>query len=133
MPVGVGTSSERQSCVYTAGSGALAILEVLQYAQESDIRLFSTLTLEVPDTKPVQQVSVNSLPANWRQYPYPEATKQIGQRWVEQNKALLLQIPSAVYRDESNWLMNPQHSAAAPIRIVSVKPFAFSERLFRRG
>lgn len=117
--------------VYTAQSGALAILEVLQYAQEADIRLFSMLTLDVADTKLVQRVSGESLPSNWRQYPYPEATRLIGERWIEQGEALLLQVPSAVYPDESNWLINPQHPEAATVRIVSVKPFAFSERLFR--
>ena len=119
--------------VYTAQSGSLAILEVLQYAQETDIRQFSMLTLEVPDTVSIQQVSLESLPPDWRQYPYPEATRQIGQRWIEQGEALLLQVPSAVYPEESNWLINPQHPETTTIRIVSVKPFSFSERLFRKS
>ena len=118
--------------VYTAQSGALAILEVLQYAQEADIRLFSMLTLDVPDTALIQRVSLDGLPADWLQYPYLEATRLIGQRWMEKVEALLLQVPSAVYPDESNWLINPQHPEVATIRIVSVKPFTFSERLFRR-
>lgn len=45
--------------IYTAQSGALAILEVLQYAQESDIRLFFVLTIDVPDSELVQQVLVS--------------------------------------------------------------------------
>jgi RES domain-containing protein len=117
--------------IYTAQNGSLAVLEVLQYIEVADVRKFSMLTLEVPDDAPIQRVSLISLPNHWQAFPYPEETRIIGRQWADDGQTLLLEVPSAVYPDESNWLINPLHSMASQIRIVSVKPFVFSDRLFR--
>ena len=117
--------------VYTAENGALAILEVLQYANIDDIYSFSMLTIEVPDNATVQSVSVSDLSVGWHQYPHLEETKEIGRVWFDQRKALILRVPSAIYPSETNWLINPQHPDAEQIRIVSVIPFLFSGRLFK--
>ena len=119
--------------IYTAENGALAILEVLQYADISDIHSFSVLTIYIPDNVVIQKVLLNTLPTGWNQYPHLSATREIGQQWIDKGEALLLQVPSAVYPDETNWLINPQHSDAKYIQIVSTKPFLFSDRLFKRG
>lgn len=117
--------------VYTAENGSLVVLEVLQYADISDIHSFSMLTVEVPDDVAIQRISLITLPDDWHQYPHLTHTKEFGQQWIEQEKALLLQVPSAVYPDETNWLINPHHPDAKRIQLVSVKPFVFSDRLFR--
>jgi RES domain-containing protein len=117
--------------VYTAENGALAILEVLQYADISDIHSFSMLTIDVPDTIVIQQIPLPTLPTGWQHYPHLIETKELGQQWIDQGKTLLLQVPSAVYPEETNWLINPQHPDAKRIQLVSVKPFIFSDRLFK--
>ncbi|TAE22515.1 MAG: RES domain-containing protein [Cytophagales bacterium] len=117
--------------VYSAQTGSLAVLEVLQYVDVTDIRKFSMLTIDVPDEAHMQRVSLARLPDNWQNFPYPNETKEIGRLWLEKGESLLLEVPSAVYPDESNWLINPLHSMADQVRIVSVKPFVFSDRLFR--
>jgi RES domain-containing protein len=117
--------------VYTAESGSLAILEVLQYAEVKDIYNFSMLIISIPDNVQVQRVTLAELPDNWLQYPHPDATKDIGQKWIDEGIALLLEVPSAVYPNESNFLINPFHTDAKHIRMISVEPFLFSERLFK--
>ena len=117
--------------VYTAENGALAILEVLQYADINDIYSFSMLTIEVPNNVTVQTISVSDLSVGWHQYPHLEETKEMGRIWFSQREALILRVPSAVYSNETNWLINPQHPDAEQIRIVSVRPFLFNARLFR--
>ena len=82
--------------LYTAESGALAILEVLQYTDVHDIRNFSMLVLEAPDAAPIQQIEWQALPPGWNQFPYPASTQELGQRWLEAGNALLLRVPSAV-------------------------------------
>jgi RES domain-containing protein len=117
--------------VYSVQSGSLAVLEVLQYVEISDIRKFSILTIDVPDDLTVQNIPLAELPENWRDFPYPNETKELGRLWAERGEALLLEVPSAVYPDESNWLINPLHPMASRIRVVAVKPFVFNDRLFR--
>lgn len=48
--------------LYMAESGALAILEVLQYAHVQDMRNFSMLVLEAPDDASIQQIELQTLP-----------------------------------------------------------------------
>lgn len=118
--------------VYTAQSGSLAILEVLQYVNPADLRSFSMLTIHVPDDVSVTRITPAALPDHWQRYPYPATTKDIGSEWAAKQESLLLAVPSAVYPDEYNYLINPQHTAINQLRIVSVKPFVFNERLFGR-
>lgn len=88
------------------------------------------LVIEVPDDAPVQRVDDSQLPGDWQRFPHPTETKEIGRQWISKGKTLLLEVPSAVYSDESNWLINPLHPMAHLVRIVSVKPFVFSDRVF---
>lgn len=119
--------------IYTAQSGSLAVLEVLQYVEVSDLRSFSMLTIEVPDEALTQRIDANELPVDWQRFPYPIETKEIGRRWAEEAEVLMLSVPSAVYPDELNWLINPLHPMAHLVRIVSVRPFVFNDRLFRKN
>ncbi len=119
--------------IYTAQNGPLAVLEVLQYIEVTDVHKFSMLTIEVPNDVPIQNVDKNSLPDGWQKFPYPTETKEIGHLWAEAGNTLLLEVPSAVYPDESNWLINPLHPMANSVQIVSVKPFIFNDRLFHRS
>lgn len=117
--------------VYTAESGALAILEVLQYVDVQDIRNFSMLVLDVPDSASIVRIELGRLPRGWNAFPYPASTREIGQRWAEASNELILQVPSAVYPQESNYLLNPLHPDFSAVRILETQPFVFSERLFR--
>ncbi|MCY7358045.1 MAG: RES family NAD+ phosphorylase [Rudanella sp.] len=119
--------------IYTAQNGPLAVLGVLQYIEVTDVHKFSVLIINVPDDALIKRIDRDNLPDNWQQFPYPKKTKAIGRLWIERVTALLLEVPSAVYPDESNWLINPEHSMASTIQIVAVKPFVFNDRLFRRG
>lgn len=121
------------SVIYTAQNGPLAVLEVLQYIEVTDVHKFSMLTIEVPDDALITHIDKNSLPDGWQRFPYPSETKEIGRLWAEKENTLLLEVSSAVYPDESNWLINPLHPMANRIQIVSVKPFIFNDRLFHRG
>lgn len=117
--------------LYTAESGALAILEVLQYADVQDIRNFSMLVLDLPDTASLRRIELNALPPGWNGFPYPSSTQELGQRWAEATSELVLRVPSAVYSQESNYLLNPHHPNFSVVRILEIQPFVFSERLFR--
>ncbi|GAB3641661.1 RES family NAD+ phosphorylase [Spirosoma arcticum] len=118
--------------VYTAQNGSLAVLEVLQYVEISDVRSFSMLTIELPDEAPIQRINGSELPVDWQRFPYSTETKEIGRHWVEEDKALVLIVPSAVYPEESNWLINPLHPMAHFVSVVDVKPFVFNDRLFHK-
>ncbi|WP_273021114.1 RES domain-containing protein [Rheinheimera sp.] len=104
-------NSKGQLCVYTAGSEALAILEVLVHLNNrtalKQYRLFQ-LTLTTDD---ILSLSHNNLPANWQQQPASIDTARIGDDWLAQQASLALAVPSVIAPREQNILLNPAHAA----------------------
>ena len=104
-------NSKGQSCVYTAGSEALAILEILVHlnnrAALKQYRLFQ-LSL---DAEQLLTVSLTNLPQNWRQQPAGADSARIGDDWLAQQASLALAVPSVIAPREQNILLNPAHVA----------------------
>ena len=96
-------------CVYTAGSEALAILEILVHLNNrtalSQYRLFQ-LTIATDD---VLSVSLANLPIGWQQQPASIETARIGDSWLAQNASLALSVPSSIAPRDQNIVLNPQH------------------------
>ena len=91
---------------------------------------YSLATIELPDSM-AQPVTENLLQADWFASPPPEALKEIGDNFVGNMKHLVLPVPSAVMPEEYNYLVNPRHKLAGKIKILSVKPVRFDNRLGR--
>jgi RES domain-containing protein len=106
-------NSKGQLCVYTAGSEALAILEILVHlnnrAALQQYRLFQ-LTI---DTGQLLTVSLANLPDSWRQQPAAADSARIGDNWLQQQASLALAVPSVIAPRENNILLNPTHAAYA--------------------
>ena len=103
-------NSKDQLCVYTAGSEALAILEILVHLNNrtalKQYRLFQlTIAAEA-----VLSVSPANLPLSWQQQPASIDTARIGDSWLAQQASLALSVPSVIAPRENNILLNPQHS-----------------------
>ncbi|SEH75383.1 RES domain-containing protein [Rheinheimera pacifica] len=103
-------NSKGQLCVYTAGSEALAILEILVHLNNrtalKQYRLFQlTIAAEA-----VLSVSPANLPQSWQQQPASIDTARIGDSWLVQQASLALSVPSVIAPRENNILLNPQHS-----------------------
>lgn len=103
-------NSKGQLCVYTAGSEALAILEILVHLNNrtalKQYRLFQlTIAAEA-----VLSVSPANLPQSWQQQPASIDTARIGDSWLVQQPSLALSVPSVIAPRENNILLNPQHS-----------------------
>jgi RES domain-containing protein len=118
--------------VYTAGAASLAILERLVNSDPdllpSDLRLTQ---IEIPDDVPVEDWSRRAkLPTRWRAPANMALTRRIGMQWLASNDSAVLRVPSAIVPEESNFLLNPAHSAHPLIRARRSRPFRFDARLF---
>ncbi|HEX7478056.1 MAG TPA: RES family NAD+ phosphorylase [Polyangiales bacterium] len=106
--------------VYCSESRALA-------AMESFVNLDPSLAppelvfiaVDVPDTL-ITAVKIADLPANWRDYPAPDAVKDIGTDWIAKQTSAALVVPSVVMPDERNVVLNPEHTDFGRIKIVSI-------------
>jgi RES domain-containing protein len=86
---------------------------------------------DIPDDLKLEAVDPRKLPKNWRDYPAPEALKDIGARWLEHAATAVLAVPSAVIPSERNYLLNPKHGDFTRIRIEDPIPFAFDSRMWK--
>jgi RES domain-containing protein len=115
--------------VYSAGTRALSILEVLVHTDPDDIpEDLQLLTFEIPDDLPIRGITRDQLPADW-QLPLHSGCQSLGDQWLIASESPILRAPSALVPEELNLLINPLHPGAARIRIVEQRSFEFDERL----
>jgi len=73
------------------------------------------VAVDIPD-RLITSLDANSLPANWRSYPAPEALKDIGGAWLHHRRSAALLVPSALIPQERNMLLNVDHAHFGRIR-----------------
>jgi RES domain-containing protein len=105
--------------IYTAESVALAALEVL--VRLATPKHYFRAIYDVPDSVSMETVAVTDLPANWL-LPHPNSFLiQLGKRWAQERRSLMLQVPSAVVRGEGwNYLINPLHPEISTVSITFI-------------
>lgn len=118
--------------VYAAESLALAALEMLVHI-DPDLAPVDivAISIEVPESIHVEEVTLAQLPRNWRSTPAPKALQEIGTAWVRRASSLVLRVPSSVIPEEHNYLLNPAHSDGPRLKTGQPKPFTFDARLLR--
>ena len=116
--------------VYTSATLSLAVLETLVHV-DSDLLPDDLVTLSagIPDGLAIEMIKDTQLPANWREYPAPEALQVIGAQWVQKGQTAILSVPSAVTPGERNYLLNPAHADFAKIKWSRPSPFKWDLRL----
>lgn len=118
--------------VYTSTSLSLAALEYLVHLEPllapDDLVAMET---DLPDDAGLgARVEPSQFPPGaWREYPAPEWQAELGDLWIEDGTFLWLGVPSAIVPEEHNVLVNPHHARMKDVRVVSMRPFAFDERL----
>jgi RES domain-containing protein len=118
--------------VYSAGSRSLAILETLTRL-ESIVPLPAFVIVTVRfDPSLVERLEPGDLGANWRVQPPSPVTQVLGDAWVESGRSAVLEVPSVVVPEESNFLINPAHPDFRKIRFGRPQPLELDPRLVRQ-
>ncbi|MBB3105022.1 RES domain-containing protein [Azomonas macrocytogenes] len=65
------------------------------------------IRIELPDSVPLADSPI--LPEHWKSG--PQATRIIGDHFLDERSALLLPVPSAIIPCTTNYLFNPAHFA----------------------
>jgi RES domain-containing protein len=96
-----------------AASRSLASLEVI--AHHSHIPdLYQIIAVEVPDDLAVESVdSAAQLPRGWQTN--EASTAAVGTEWADSLRTPVLRVPSAIFPDEWNYVLNPLHADFARI------------------
>jgi len=115
-----------RSCVYTAKSRALAVLEMLVHLCGRGRGLpYRLLTVEIPDDSILR---ARFLPGSWNRTPPGEASQSIGGDWLEAGRSVAMEVPSAIIPAESNFLLNPLASGFHRVAVVDNRRFQLDLR-----
>ena len=114
--------------VYTASTVSLATLELLVRLDNPHIYPLSIIPCYFHEVL-VESVDRRLLPLNWRHSPPRHETQEIGNAWLLSRSSVVLEVPSAVTPDESNYLLNPEHPDFATVDIGEPRPFIPDYRL----
>lgn len=129
--VGGRFNSPGLAVVYCADSLALALLEmtvhVPTYKALEGLIYFKISFSE----NMVETISLRQLPKNWRTTPAPRSTKILGDEWLRSGRSVILQIPSVVLPESSNFLLNPLHPRFVEIQVSEPKPVVIDPRLIK--
>ena len=115
--------------VYTAQSGALALLEAVVHIGKVPASGYCMATIDIPDDS-ISSFPLEKLPSDWTTNPPPDYLRVIGDHFIRSNKYLALELPSVLMMEEHNYLLNPNHPAFAKVKIISQRALRVDERLF---
>lgn len=115
--------------VYTSSSASLVALEMLVHLENASILSAYSLIwceFDAAISRPLERAL---LPKQWRSSPPPPETQALGDRWIAAGTSAVLEVPSAVIPEESNYLINPAHPEFRRIRVGPARPMEIDPRL----
>ena len=116
--------------IYTAGSLALAALEMLVHLDDdSMLSKYSFIPAKIPSELILKIEDLHALPKDWSASPAPLKIRQIGDEWTSKETSNVLEVPTSVIPLEKNYLINPQHKDFKKISLGKSQQFIFDERL----
>jgi RES domain-containing protein len=121
-----------RAMVYTAGSLALAIVELLVHTDPDLIPAdLTAFEIEVPDNLSRRVLGASDLPQGWDDQDDLSLARAVGDTWLRVTDTCLLSVPSVIVPEEINDLINPAHPEASTISVVTSRPFSFDPRLLK--
>ena len=104
--------------LYTAGSRALAMLEVAAHVPYGILPVnYCMIAIEVPDV-PLDVFSIADLPNDWNRNPFAGSTQDLGDDFLKAGKKLMLQIPSASVSGDFNYNINPNIPTLKSLKLL---------------
>ncbi|MEA2162267.1 MAG: hypothetical protein QOK37_394 [Thermoanaerobaculia bacterium] len=125
-------SSPGGAVVYTSATASLAVLEVFANIQRGDLLASFDLFSCTFNDSLVSRIEVADLPANWRQSPAPLRLQEMGDEWLRNRSAAVLQVPSSIIEHENNYLLNPRHPDFKRVKRSPPESFVFDLRLAKK-
>ncbi len=113
--------------VYASTSVALACLETLVHMQMLAKREERWLfTIDIPD-RDVEELK--NPPRGWDAEPASAVSRTVGDRWIAEQRSVVLLVPSVVVPVEHNALINPRHPRFQVDWVKGPTRFCYDPRL----
>jgi len=125
-------ASKGQLVSYAADHLATATLETLAGVQRADLMTEMVYAKAEIDSEHEAVLSKDELPAGWDALPAPDATRAVGDRWLETGDRAVLRVPSVVLPESDNYVINAAHPDASTLRVQVVAPLLLDNRVLAR-
>jgi RES domain-containing protein len=115
-------------CTLNPSTVLLETLVHLEIDSEDRPERFQVLRIEGPETLSQERIETAILPAGWAND--IAVTQSTGDRWLAEERSLLLAVPSTLVPETWNMLVNPRHAEAGLLKITKTYEHAFDARFF---
>ena len=126
-------NSEGRYALYTSANRSLALLETLAHIPAKLFRnkKYILVTVFLPDKASLKFIEEKDLPNNWDALDIQHVTQKIGDNFLEEQKGLLLRVPSVLMPEEFNYIINPLHPAMKQVKVIYQREIRFNDRLIK--
>lgn len=122
-------NSKGVAALYASEHISLSVLEMLVHNRFTDFAIdLNLLHLAFADTLSIKEVKSNKLKTDWiNDFDY---TRFMGDQFIQAGTHAILKVPSAVIKEEHNFIINPLHADFKKIKITQTISFSTDKRLF---
>jgi RES domain-containing protein len=121
-------NSPGRAVIYACETQTGAMLEKLVHTNGRMPKHQVCVTFEAPDSLKVSTLEPKDAP-EWDAQDMV-ASRNAGDAWIGKAQTAVLRVPSVVFGAERNVLINPDHPDFRRIKVSSVEPVRWDERLF---
>ena len=125
---------EGKRVIYASEHRSLSALEYLIHLSSQYLLLnnYVLMTIHIPDTIPILKLPNRILVKGWDGINYSRVTQKYGTEFITENKHLILKVPSAIIKQEYNFIINPTNENIKSCTIVKEEVFKFDKRFTMR-
>jgi|SRR5690554_2164833 len=119
--------------IYTGASRSLSTIEmVVHHSSIHRSPNYEMMIISLPDDKELyERIQIKDLPKNWQTLKSYPITQELGSDWYKSQGSLILQIPSAIIKQESNYIINTHHPLfQKKVKLVRNEEYFFDGSLF---
>lgn len=116
--------------IYTGQSIPLVALETLVHTSGVVPADLVLVHVELPDRHTAESPGPGALPPDWNSLPPGPGSMNFGTQWAQQNRSLVLYVPSVVVQEALNGVLNPNHPEFGAVTMAIERDFHYDPRIF---
>ena len=125
-------ASKGQLVSYATDHLATATLEKLAGIVRADLMTDMVYAKAEIESEQEGVLAADELPEDWDALPASDATRAIGDTWLDAGSHVLLRVPSVVLPDSYNYVVNAAHPGMSDLEVVEVAPLLLDNRVLAR-
>ena len=116
--------------IYAGRTVAIAALEKFVHLAGVPALDLVLVRIELPEHCSVEEPEIANLPADWNAVPIRHASMDFGTTWIQEERSLVLYVPSTIVPEERNAVLNPNHPEFRTVQLLIERDFTFDLRLY---